>query len=323
MMGLPRNTILTGDVRVRLRELTADSVDCVVTSPPYFQLRDYGVGGQLGQEATVDDWVTNLRAVFREVQRILKPTGAAWLNLGDSFSRHLRYGAPPKGLLLGPERLVVGLATDGWIVRNKVIWAKTNPMPTSTSDRLALTYEPVYFLVRSRRYFYDLDAIREPHRTAPTTPRPKATSQQPAGWAGILAASRDNLARYKTSGQPGHPAGKNPGDVWATAASNYRGAHFATFPEALVRRPILATCPARVCTRCGTPQPAPGCDCRAAAIPGVVLDPFFGSGTVGVVARRLGRDFLGIELNPEYVRLAEQRLGIRSAERAGPEGATP
>ena len=317
MSGLPRNTILLGDVIDRLRGLPADAIDCVVTSPPYFQLRDYGATGQLGQEATVEEWVANLRRVLREVGRVLKPAGSVWLNLGDSFSRHHRYGGPPKGLLLAPERLVVGLAAEGWIVRNKVIWAKTNPMPTSVTDRLTLTYEPVYFLVRSRRYFYDLDAIREPHRSTGTKRRVPLI-EQTATWAGPLAASRDGLQKAKAAGRVGHVLGKNPGDVWQTATSSYRGAHFATFPEQMVRRPILATCPVRVCGECGQAQPKPGCDCRAPFVPGVVLDPFFGSGTVGVAARRLGRDWLGIELNADYVQLAEQRLGIsdsRTAER--------
>lgn len=323
MTGLPRNTILHGDVTDRLRELPAGSVDCVITSPPYFQLRDYGATGQLGQEATVDEWVANLRGVLREIARVLKPAGSVWLNVGDSFSRHDRYGAPPKGLLLTAERIVVALAADGWIIRNKVIWAKTNPMPTSVTDRLALTYEPVYFLVRSRQYFYDLDAIREPHRSAPTR-RQASFGEQPASWAGPLSASRGGLAKAKAAGRVGHELGKNPGDVWQHATSSYRGAHFATFPEALLRRPILATCPARVCTGCGGAQPTPGCDCRAPFVPGIVLDPFFGSGTVGVAARRLGRDWLGIEINADYVRLAEQRLGIsdsQTVERSEPSDA--
>jgi DNA modification methylase len=316
MTERPRNTILLGDVLVRLRELPADSIDCVITSPPYFQLRDYGVTGQLGQEATVDDWVANLRAVFREVRRVLKPAGAVWLNLGDGFSKHARMGAQPKGLLLGPERLVVGLAADGWIVRNKVIWSKTNYLPSSVTDRLTLSWEPIYFLVKSRRYFYDLDAIRVPHTSQPKSRPTKST--QATGWAGALAASRDGLVKLEVAGRVGHPLGKNPGDVWSFAVSNYRGAHFATFPEEMVRRPILATCPARVCGACGVAQPAPGCDCRARLVPGLVLDVFFGSGTVGVVARKLGRDWLGVELSPDFVRLAEQRLGIRPVERAGP-----
>src|SRR5213082_3523154 len=121
-MTAPRNTILIGDATTKLRELPPSSVDCVVTSPPYFQLRDYGVPGQLGMEADVHDWVANLRAVFREVARVLVPTGSLFLNLGDSFSRHPKYGAPNKSLLLTPERLLVALSEDGWIVRNKLVW---------------------------------------------------------------------------------------------------------------------------------------------------------------------------------------------------------
>jgi DNA modification methylase len=323
MTELPRNTILAGDVWTRLRELPAASVDCVITSPPYFQLRNYGTTGQLGQEATIGEWVTNLRGVMRDIARVLKPAGSVWLNLGDSFSRHHDFGAPTKSLLLAPERLIVGLAADGWIIRNKVVWAKSNPMPTSVSDRLALTYEPVYFLVRTRKYFYDLDAIREPHRSTPAKPPRTGTAQPATPRSGSLAASRGNLAHYKSLGRAGHPLGKNPGDVWFLPVSNFRGAHFATFPEALVRRPILATCPARVCVRCGAAQAPPGCDCRAPLRPGVVLDPFFGSGTVGVVARDLGRDWLGIELNADYIELARLRLARRPKGRSAPSSETP
>ena len=312
-MRAPRNTILAGDAATRLRELPDSSVDCVVTSPPYFQLRNYDVSGQLGLEPTVAGWVADLRQVAREVARVLVPTGSLWLNLGDSFSRHSKYGAPVKGLLLAPERLLLALAQDGWLVRTKVIWAKTNPMPSSVTDRLTLTYEVIYFLVRSPKYFFDLDAIREPHRSS-AAKRARVPQQQPPVWAGPLAASRNGLGRARDTGVPGHPLGKNPGDVWQIATRGFRGAHFATFPPELVRRPILATCPAVVCTACmqgqkvatGTLQ----CDCHAPARSGIVLDPFCGTGTVGLVARDLGRDWLGIELNPAYVRLAEQRLGL-------------
>src|SRR6266568_75051 len=141
------------------------SIDCVVTSPPYYQLRDYGVDGQLGLEATVAEWVESLRAVFNEVARVLKPAGALWLNLGDAYSRHVRYGAPPKSLLLAPERLVLALTRDGWRLRNKVVWSKPNAMPHSVRDRLNTTHDFVYLMVRSPRYFFDLHAIREPHRS--------------------------------------------------------------------------------------------------------------------------------------------------------------
>jgi DNA modification methylase len=313
MTMTPRNTILTGDALTRLRQLRAASVDCVVTSPPYFQLRDYGATGQLGLEPTVAGWVANLREVAREAARVLVPTGALWLNLGDSFSRHPKYGAPVKGLLLAPERLLLALAQDGWLVRTKVIWAKTNPMPSSVTDRLSLTYEVIYFLVRQRSYFFDLDAIREPHRSAGAK-RERVPQQQPPIGAGPLAATRGGLRRARATGEPGHPRGKNPGDVWSIATKGFRGAHFATFPPELVRRPILATCPAVVCTACGAGQKVSTgtlpCDCHAPARRGIVLDTFFGTGTVGLVAQELGRDWLGIELNPAYVRLAQQRLGL-------------
>jgi DNA modification methylase len=319
-MSAPRNTILVGDALTRLRELPAASVDCAVTSPPYFQLRDYGASGQLGLEPTVAGWVANLRDVCREVARVLVPTGSLWLNLGDSFSRHPKYGAPVKGLLLAPERLLLALAQDGWLVRTKVIWAKTNPMPSSVTDRLSLTYEVIYFLVRQRSYFFDLDAIREPHRSSGAK-RARVPQQQPPIGAGPLAATRGGLRRARATGEAGHPLGKNPGDVWPIATKGFRGAHFATFPPELARRPILATCPAVVCTACGEGRKVRTgtlqCDCHAPARRGLVMDPFAGTATTCVVARDLGRDFLGIELNPAYVWLAEDRLGLERVRRLG------
>ncbi|HLX87414.1 MAG TPA: site-specific DNA-methyltransferase, partial [Acidimicrobiales bacterium] len=153
---VPRNQVLVGDARMLLQTLPNQSVDCVVTSPPYFMLRDYGVAGQMGLEDTVSDWVSQLRLVMQGIARVLKPTGTLWLNLGDTYSRHLRYGAPPKSLLLGPERLALGPIEDGWVLRNKLIFAKTNPMPSSVGDRLSCTWEVVYVLARSRSYFFDL-----------------------------------------------------------------------------------------------------------------------------------------------------------------------
>jgi DNA modification methylase len=343
---LPRNAILVGDALTRLQELPPASVDTCITSPPYFQLRDYGASGQLGLEPTVEQWVAGLMSVSREVARVLKGSGSLWLNLGDSYSRASRYGAPPKSLLLGPERLLLALARDGWIIRNKVIWAKTNPMPHSVTDRLNTTYDVVYFLVRSRRYYFNLDQIREPHQSRCGRRASSRPDRRPAGWAGPLAGQQDGLHRARADGVPGHWLGKNPGDVWRIAGSNYRGAHFATFPQGLVERPLLATCPERVCPRCAAPwrrsvtvrrlgvvssagrkrhvrryptrwetvrqvgELESGCSCPASPLPGVVLDPFFGTGTVGVVAERHGRDWIGIELNPEYVALAEERLRL-------------
>jgi DNA modification methylase len=318
MTELPRNTILIGDAVTQLRQLPSASVDCVVTSPPFYMLRDYAMPEQLGLEPTVGGWVTHLREVMAEVARVLKPTGSAWLNLGDSYSRASGYGAPPKSFLLGPERLVLALASDGWTIRNKVVWSKPNPIPTSVRDRLNATYEFVYLLTRSRHYFFDLDAIREPHLTSRGRAASRPIGQAPA-WAGPLAGSHDGLRQARAAGMPGHPLGKNPGDVWRIATKPYRGAHFATFPEALVRRPILAGCPEAVCIACGKPwlrrrtsDHRTGvlvpCQCGSHSRPGVVLDPFMGTGTVPVVARATGRDWIGIELNPAFARMAFERL---------------
>lgn len=174
----PRNTILVGDAASRLAELEDSSVDCVITSPPYFRLRDYQHTGQLGLEATVQAWVEGLRPVLRQLARVLVPTGSVWLNLGDTYSTHPRQGAPAKSLLLGPERLALALIKDGWTVRNKIVWAKTNPIPSSVPDRLSTTHEVIYLLTRHKRYFFDLDAVRQPPKTAPSRP-----PRQPSGTA--------------------------------------------------------------------------------------------------------------------------------------------
>jgi site-specific DNA-methyltransferase (adenine-specific) len=326
----PRNAVLIGDALERLRELADESIDCVITSPPYFGLRDYGVDGQLGQEDEVEGWVENVRAVCRQLHRVLAPHGSLWLNLGDAYSRHERYGAPAKSLLLGPERVARALVGDGWLLRNKVVWAKSNPLPSPSKGRLTNAHEFVYFFVKRPSYYFDLDAIREP---LTSVRKPSAGSRTPQAALGVLAGGRDGLVAMQRKGLSGHPLGKNPGDVWRIGSSSYRGAHFATFPPELIRRPLLATCPPQVCTRCGQPwrrstrpvifkdgqpqqRPYVPCDCQAPTRPGLVLDPFFGTGTVALMAQAHHRDWLGIELNPAYLTLAENRLGIDLQEAA-------
>lgn len=348
MNSVVRNQILLGDIRERLGDLPDSSIDCVITSPPYYQLRDYGVPGQLGLETSVEGWVDDLRLALKGLVRVLKPAGSLWLNLGDTYSRHAKYGALPKSLMLAPERLLLALAEDGWVVRNKVIWAKTNPMPHSVADRLTNSYDVVYFLTRGSHYFFDLDAIRLPHRSSSKSRHggvyPPEQASAPL-WRQHGGGNR-GLAARRARGEVGHELGKNPGDVWQLSAANYRGAHFATFPPGLVERPLLATCPELICDTCATPfrrvssvrheergrrRPPrrethvlrysrtytvvrkrgpllPGCKCGVPARPGLVLDPFFGAGTVGLVAERHGRDWVGIEINPAYAELAEQRL---------------
>jgi len=316
------NTILIGDALARLRELPSGTADSVITSPPYYAQRDYGVAGQLGAGKDVNSWVAELRMICAELARVLAPHGSLWLNVGDGYSPHQRYGAPRKSLLCGPERLLLALVADGWTVRNKVVWAKTNPMPSSIRDRLSTTHEVLYFLTRSPHYYFDLDAIRIPLVTAsrltasaPTRTYPPADAV-PSGRGDWTKSDNRGLSKLKASGRVGHPLGKNPGDVWTLPTAGFRGTHFATFPTRLVERPLLATCPERVCVDCGTPWRRergadnfrPECTCGAAYRPGLVLDPFFGSGTVGVVAERHQRNWLGIELNREFATLAMTRI---------------
>jgi len=323
-----RNMVLAGDALTRLKSLPTASVDCVVTSPPYFLLRDYAQDGQLGLEPDVGDYVDRLVAMSDELARVLKPAGSFWLNLGDSYSRHPRYGAPPKSLLLAPERVALALVERGWVLRNKIVWAKPNPMPHSVTDRLNCGWEYLFHFVRTCRYFYDLDAIREPHRsgrkvlTAPArhakakTGTLKYDGRKP-DWAGPLAGNNSGLVRARAEGRAGHALGKNPGDVWTIPTAGYHGAHFAVFPERLIERPLRATCPARVCASCGNAwtqsrgvATAPMCACNAGSRPGLVLDPFMGTGTTALVAQQLGRDWLGIELSADYRALARERIAV-------------
>lgn len=338
-MRAMRDRLIVGDVRDHLPKMEAASVDCVITSPPYFRLRNYGAPDQIGLESSVDGWVDELRVVMQGVARVLKPTGSLWLNLGDTYSHHDRDGARPKSLLFAPELLALAMIEDGWVIRNKVVWAKTNPMPTSVRDRLSCTYEVLYLAVRSQHYYFDLDAIREPHRSSlrgrsAAEARRAANGQRPK-WAGPLAGSNVGLHAMKARGLVGHPLGKNPGDVWTHATSTDRGVHHAMFPIDLIRRPLMASCPERVCTTCGVPwertrASAVGhlavlgdlearCSCGAHTKPGLVLDPFMGAGTVAIAAEANRRDWLGIELHPAFARLAKERIELARAQRSADE----
>ena len=330
--ALPRKRILIGDATEQLRLLPGESVDMALTSPPFFRLRDYQIVGQLGLESHVNEWVSNLHATMRELQRVLLPTGSLWLNLGDTYATHPREGAERKSLLLGPEQLALRLLADGWLLRNKIIWAKANPMPSSVRDRLTCTWEALYLFTKQPRYFFDLDAIRTPH-TSTHHGRLRLDYQRPPreAWRGPNGDDASGLDALKARGIIGHPLGKNPGDVWTLASSNYRGAHHATFPVALASRTIQAGCPEARCSRCRSPWRrqlirsiggtavrgalGPSCDCPAKSEPAIVLDPFFGAGTTAVAAEQVGRDWLGIELNPDFAQLAEQRI---QDARAGP-----
>ena len=325
MNVLPRNRIITGDARKVLARLLPESVDCCVTSPPYVsRLRDYGAPGQLGQEPTVTEYVANLRAVLAGVRRVLKDSGSLWLNLGDAYCKHARQGMPRGSLLLAPQRIALALAADGWIVRNVVIWQKPNPLPQSAADRLSPVYESLIFAAKTRSYHFDLDAIRIPHRSIR---RGRASAKE---LTRLYQGGNDGLGKLKAAGRVGNRNGKNPGDVWTIPTAADRFGHQATFPTSLIERPILATCPERICVQCDSAWTRPTrirsrrtnegmrhtrevgelrrCDCRAPVRAGVVLDPFMGTGTTALVAERLGRDWLGVELNKTYARQARKRL---------------
>ena len=317
-----RNQIHQGDARETLAEMPADSVDCVMTSPPYFGLRDYGDDGQIGIESSLDEYIVNLVSVFDELHRVLKPTGSFWLNLGDSYAgswgnHGTRNGEqrevttekvdrssqwegyadgrpatstvnlPNKCKMMVPHRVAMALVDSEWILRNDVVWKKPNPMPHSVKDRLNTTFEYVFHFVQQGDYHYDLDAIREPHTSDPSR---KTFSYGDRTKYDEGDASRTTRGLHSESaGEVAfHDGGKNPGDVFEVTTKPYPDAHFAVYPKELCEKPIKATCPED----------------------GVVLDPFAGAGTTCLAARELGRRFIGIDLNPEYVAMAQARVGV-------------
>ena len=331
--SITRNRVLTGDARDLLATIPDHSVDMVLTSPPYFRLRDYDVSGQFGTEAHIDGWVEHLHDVCTQLRRTLIPTGTLWLNLGDTYATHKSQGAARKSLLLGPERLVRALVADGWHLRNKIIWQKTNPVPTSVTDRLTSTWEVIYLLSLNSHYYFDLDSIRAPHTSRPPNPRserPGTGSREP--WRGSNTIATTGLNELKRLGCAGHPLGKNPGDVWALATTRTGKGHHAAYPLSLAQRAVRAGCPEARCQACRAPwrralvrhedgsatrMPlAPTCRCQALSEPGLVLDPFLGTGTTAVAAEQLARDWLGIELNPRFTAMAEQRIADARAGHA-------
>jgi DNA modification methylase len=261
--------LLTGDVRERLADLPAASVQCCVTSPPYWGLRDYGTDGQLGLEPTPDAYVASMVAVFREVRRVLRDDGTLWLNVGDSFSDKQLQGVP--------WRLAFALQADGWYLRSDIIWNKPNPMPESVTDRPTKSHEYVFLLTKSARYFYDAEAIKEPAKDWGTRDR--------TNWRGKVNSPAGPQTGCTNANHAA--SGRNARSVWTITTQPYPDAHFATFPEALPER----------CIKAGT------------KLGDTVLDPFAGSGTTGQVAVQLGRSFVGIELNAAYADLARTRIG--------------
>lgn len=294
--------IFNGDCLEVLQSLPDGSVNCCVTSPPYWGLRDYGVDGQLGLESTPEEYVKNMVAVFREVRRVLRDDGTVWLNLGDSYARaggwsnnnglsgkatrdectrpksnisnngslsqKLAEGLKEKDLVGIPWRVAFALQADGWYLRQDIIWHKPNPMPESVTDRCTKAHEYIFLLSKSQKYFYDHEAIKE--KTNKTGGKPRQ-----------FGATKQNGTMRNDVGETFIDTGnRNRRSVWTVTTKPFKAAHFATFPPDLIVPCVLAGCPAG----------------------GVVLDPFFGAGTTGVVAYNHGRKFIGIELSETYLK---------------------
>ena len=315
MSFIQLDTIYTGDCLEVLKTLPDESVHCCVTSPPYYALRDYGVDGQIGIEASPKEYISRLTEVFTEVRRVLRSDGTLWLNISDTYAgkgnqgsfadpknpkgrngqtialNNKVEGCKPKDMIGIPWMLAFALRDSGWYLRNDIIWMKENPMPESVKDRCARCYEHIFLFSKSRKYHFDHLAISEP--IAPGTaerlkrgvkggnkfgkPIPGQAQQQ------TINRSRAHGAITDAEINPL----RNKRDVWVINTVPFKGSHYAAYPAKLVETCLLAGCPEG----------------------GIVLDPFMGSGTTGMVARQLDRHFIGIELNPEFTEMAYRRIG--------------
>ena len=296
--------IIQGDCLLKLKEIPDNVIDCVVTSPPYWALRDYGVEGQLGLEPTFQEYITKLCNIFDEVKRVLKKEGTCFVNIGDTYygsgsgtqytpnldkskevyvmpyqsnkikQRNKDLNYKPKSLCCIPDRFKIEMINRGWICRNEIIWHKPNAMPSSVKDRFTVDFEKVFFFVKNKKYWFETQyekLITKPHK--------------PCNKVRIGVLRNDNTKKdYERIW--GSEDGRNKRCVWTITTKPFKEAHFATYPEALIEPMIKSGCP----------------------IGGFVLDPFMGSGTTGVVATKQQKQFIGIELNKEYCKIAEKRI---------------
>lgn len=375
----PDLTLWHGDVLETLQQLGESSIDCCITSPPYWGLRNYGMPGQIGLEPTPERYVERMVEVFREVRRVLRKHGTLWLNIGNTYAANRSYQVPdskhtdvgnemasvvpagykPKDLIGVPWLTALALQRDGWYLRSDIIWSKANPMPESTTDRPTNSHEYIFLLSKNERYFFDQEPVREPFsehwkKTWEKHPRNPLQSNSDSPYR--------QSKRNTHGGGVGYPdaEGRNIRTVWHLTAQPFAGAHFAVFPEELVRRALLAGCPEKVCEECGrpserivekeksfesgsgqagnmptgkqdlsqaetnsTPDIRMGPTVRTRTVgwtdcghnayrPGVVLDPFGGSGTTAFVARKQGRHSVLIELNTDYCEIISKRLAQQS-----------
>ena len=276
-MKIETDKIYCGDSLQVLQTLPDNCMDCCVTSPPYYALRDYGTDGQIGREATPEEYVSRITAVFHEVKRVLTPEGTCWLNIADTYC--------------GTGSKADHLRGDGWYLRSSIIWHKGNAMPESTRDRPTRCYEYVFLLTKSKKYYYDWQAVAEP--IAPTT---AVRLKSGVGKGNKYAATVPGQNQPQKINRPRRKGAytdemispvRSRRNVWQINTASYRGGHFAAFPPKLAETCILAGCP----------------------VGGIVLDPFLGSGTTAAAAKSLSRRYVGIEINPEYCTLAKQRIG--------------
>lgn len=278
--------ILHGDALEEIKLLKDKSVDCIVTSPPYWQLRDYGVLGQLGLEDTVEEYIEKLIEIFNECWRVLKDTGTVFVNMGDTYSNSKYISIRRKSRMMIPEKIAIIMIEKGWILRNEIIWHKPNVVPEAVQDRFTNDFEKIYFFTKNEKYFFEkqYEAFAEKTLTA------FKDGIMPTGKKKMLGAGESRTGMREVN-KPWkavyNEKGRNMRTVWKIATKGISEAHFATFPEELVRRCILAGCPEN----------------------GIVLDPFLGSGTTLKVAKQLNRSGIGIELNQEYIQIAKKRIG--------------
>ncbi|CAN5466133.1 site-specific DNA-methyltransferase [soil metagenome] len=309
------NKIICGDSLKILNIIPSESIDCIVTSPPYWALRDYGVRGQIGLESSIEEYLDKLIQIFDEVKRVLKQSGTCWVNFGDTYANKTKGGhrnkpqgnmydsltkratfpklkteleIPSKSLCLVPARFAIKMIEQGWILRNEIIWYKPNAMPQSIKDRFSVDFEKVFFFVKSRKYYFkqQFEPLKNPERLKRRLLNPNHNHKQTESYwtsANPIISEKRRLKMLER--------GRNKRCVWTIGTTNFAGQHFAVYPPKLVETPILSGCPEN----------------------GIVLDPFIGSGTTAIVAKRLGRKFIGIELNLGYVKIARKRLLKRQA----------
>ena len=332
--------IFQGDVLEKLAEMDKASIDCIISSPPYWGLRDYGISGQLGLEPDFRDYLKTMNDIMVQLKRVLKNTGTCWINLGDTYnssgssSDHPRHwdgreknidggikqttnSLQTKSRMGIPERFYINCIDDGWIARNHIPWYKANSMPSSVKDRFTNKWESIFFFAKQQKYYFDLDSVREKTSTESKPFNVRVRDSPKGKYGSLFSATKEEITNHNSKGerktlQSGYnnstsqsvnkkhsgnydmetgeclnnPKGKNPGDVFFINPKPFPEAHFATFPVDLPTKILKCACPKD----------------------GIVLDPFLGSGTVGIAAEQLGLKWCGIELNEEYITLARKRL---------------